>query len=196
MPRAEDCSRLDSLTISGETNRSALSPRTQALGEDKQVPAYTTTVPLRRGRNQIFRNPAPVPATHYPLPASRFRGHQLRGNDGEHAGRHSPSPAEAGFRKSRTIPGHFPQDFMDKDHFTLRRQTDVEGPRMTISERNDADLVRPIARAGATHASPLRSPAHVNGRTTSVKRSCFTDKGLLTRQSPPHSVSDAQHSDT
>ena len=29
-----------------------------------------------------------------------------------------------------------------------------------------------MTRTGATHASPLRSPAHVNGGTTSVKRSC------------------------
>ena len=44
---------------------------------------------------------------------------------------------------------------------------------MTISEQNDADLMRPMTRAGATHASPLlRSPAHLNGRTISVKRSC------------------------
>ena len=43
---------------------------------------------------------------------------------------------------------------------------------MTISEQNDADLMRPMTRVGATHASPLRSPAHVNGRTISVKRSC------------------------
>ena len=42
---------------------------------------------------------------------------------------------------------------------------------MTISERNDADLVRPMTRAGTTHASSLPSPAHVNGRTASVERS-------------------------
>ena len=43
---------------------------------------------------------------------------------------------------------------------------------MTISEQNDVDLMRPMIQVGATHASPLRSPAHVNGRTNSVKRSC------------------------